>query len=68
MMFTQTKEFMTQLPPERCTTLTPEELDELNSLRKAINENPASVHHDRMERFADLMVRCLVSDEQSADK
>ena len=59
---------MTHLPPERCSTLSPEELDELNSLRKAIKENPASVHSDRMERFADLMVRCLVSEEQSSDK
>ena len=54
---------MTHLPPDRCSTLTPEELDELNVLRQAIKENPASVHHEKMERFADLMVRCLSSDE-----
>ena len=60
---------MTQMPPDRCTTLTPEELDELNALRKAISEHPASVHSDRMERFADLMVRCLDTEgETSSDK
>jgi hypothetical protein len=60
---------MTQMPPERCTTLTPEELDELNALRKAISEHPASVHTDKMERFADLMVRCLDTEEdKSSDK
>ena len=60
---------MTQMPPDRCTALTPEELDELNALRKAITLHPASVHHDRMERFADLMVRCLdTEDTKSSDK
>ena len=60
---------MTQMPPDRCTTLTPEELDELNALRKAISEHPASVHSDRMERFADLMVRCLDAEgKESSDK
>ena len=60
---------MTQMPPDRCTTLTPEELNELNALRKAISEHPASVHSDRMERFADLMVRCLDAEgKESSDK
>ena len=60
---------MTQMPPDRCTTLTPEELEELNALRKAISEHPASVHSDRMERFADLMVRCLDAEgKESSDK
>lgn len=60
---------MTQMPPDRCTALTPEELEELNALRKAITLHPASVHHDRMERFADLMVRCLdTEDTKSSDK
>jgi hypothetical protein len=36
-----------------------EEWDELVALKDAINLNPASVHYDRMERFADLMVRTL---------
>ena len=60
---------MTQLPPDRCTTLTPEELEELNALREAITFHPASVHHDKMERFADLMVRCLDAEgKESSDK
>ena len=60
---------MTHMPPDRCTALTSEELEELNALRKAITEHPASVHSDRMERFADLMVRCLdTEDTKSSDK
>lgn len=60
---------MTHMPPDRCTALTPEELDELNALREAITLHPASVHSDRMERFADLMVRCLdTEDVESSDK
>ena len=60
---------MTHMPPDRCTALTPEELDELNALREAITLHPASVHSDRMERFADLMVRCLdTEDIESSDK
>jgi len=60
---------MTHMPPDRCKTLTSEELEELNALRKAISEHPASVHSDKMERFADLMVRCLdANDDKSLDK
>ena len=39
--------------------LTDDEFEELQSLRKAICENPASVHYNKMERFAELMVRTL---------
>ena len=39
--------------------LTSEEWDELCSLKDAINHHPATVHYDKMERFADLMVRTL---------
>lgn len=39
--------------------LTDAEWDELCSLKDAINQYPASVHYDKMERFADLMVRTL---------
>jgi hypothetical protein len=39
--------------------LSNEEWNELDSLRKAINEYPASVHWDKMQRFGDLMVRSL---------
>ena len=41
------------------TLLTKEEYHELNLLKNAIKENPASVHYEKMERFADLMVRSL---------
>ena len=60
---------MTHMPPDRCTALTSGELEELNALREAITLHPASVHSDRMERFADLMVRCLdTEDIESSDK
>ena len=39
--------------------LTKEEWNELIALKNAINENPASVHFERMERFTELMVRSL---------
>jgi hypothetical protein len=39
--------------------LTAEEFEELTVLKKAINENPASVHWDKMERFGYLMVKSL---------
>jgi hypothetical protein len=39
--------------------LNDDEWDELQALRVAIKDNPAAVHYDKMERFADLMVRTL---------
>jgi hypothetical protein len=58
---------MSFLPADRCSTLTPNELEELNALRQALKEHPASVHHNKMERFSYLMVKCLQS-EQTSDK
>lgn len=40
-------------------SLTSDEWEELVALKKAINDDPASVHYDKMERFSDLMVRSL---------
>lgn len=40
-------------------TLTDQEWEELVALKQAINDAPASVHYDKMERFSDLMVRSL---------
>jgi hypothetical protein len=39
--------------------MTPEEWNELNILKEAINWNPASVHQDKMERFTELLVKSL---------
>lgn len=39
--------------------LTDEEYQELDALRRAINDNPASVHPDKQERFTELFVRSL---------
>ncbi len=39
--------------------LTTDEWTELCALKDAINYNPASVHYEKMERFAELMVRTL---------
>lgn len=37
--------------------LTKEEWDELVALKNAINDNPASVHPEKMEKFTELLVR-----------
>jgi hypothetical protein len=58
MIPTQTRGIMTQFSSKN-PDLSNEEWDELCSLKDAINLNPASVHYDKMERFADLMVRTL---------
>lgn len=39
--------------------LTDAEWEELDVLRKAINENPASVHPNKQERFTELFVKSL---------
>ena len=39
--------------------LTKEEIDELNALKDAITYRPASVSTQKMEKFAELMVRSL---------
>lgn len=36
-----------------------EEWEELTALKQAINDNPATVHFEKMERFSELMVRSL---------
>jgi hypothetical protein len=41
------------------TELTDEEWDELVALKNAINQNPASVHPEKMELFTELLVRSL---------
>ncbi len=45
--------------PSKNQTLTDEEYEELNALRKAINDNLASVHPEKQERFTELFVRSL---------
>jgi hypothetical protein len=40
-------------------TLTTNEWEELLALKNAINDDPASVHYEKMERFSELMVRSL---------
>lgn len=39
--------------------LTTEEWKEMDDLRKAINQNPASVHPEKQERFTQLFVRSI---------
>lgn len=39
--------------------LTDEEWNELVALKDAINDNPATVHPDKMELFTALLVRTL---------
>jgi hypothetical protein len=39
--------------------MTEQEWNELNALRSAINDNPASVHPEKMELFTTLFVKSL---------
>jgi two-component SAPR family response regulator len=39
--------------------LTESEWEELVALKQAINDDPASVHYEKMEKFTELMVRSL---------
>ena len=39
--------------------LSKEEWNELVALKNAINDNPASVHPEKMELFTELLVRSL---------
>jgi tRNA A37 threonylcarbamoyladenosine synthetase subunit TsaC/SUA5/YrdC len=39
--------------------LSAEEWEELAALKQAINDNPATVHFEKMEKFSELMVRSL---------
>lgn len=48
--------------------LTNEEWDELCALKDAINYNPSQVHYEKMERFADLMVRTLIGKSDNHSK
>ena len=41
------------------TEMTKEEWDELVALKNAINDNPASIHPDKMELFTALLVKSL---------
>jgi hypothetical protein len=40
-------------------SLTKEEFEEMNALRKAISQNPAYVHPEKQERFTELFVKSL---------
>lgn len=47
------------LPKTGPEILTDEEWNELISLKEAINDNPATVHPQKMEKFTELLVRSL---------
>jgi hypothetical protein len=38
-------------------SLTDQEWNEMDAIRKAIKDNPASVHPEKMEKFTELLVR-----------
>ena len=46
-------------PSNKTGKLSNEEYEELDVLRMAINENLASVHPEKQERFTELFVRSL---------
>lgn len=46
-------------PSNRTEELTNDEWNELVALKNAINDNPATVHPEKMELFTELLVRSL---------
>lgn len=48
--------------------ITREEWLEMDAIRKAIMDHPASVHPDKMERFTELFVKTLPRNEQLNDQ
>ena len=44
---------------KKTNTLTSAEYDEMIALKNAINDNPATVHPDKQEQFAEYLVRSL---------
>lgn len=44
---------------KRNATLTEEEYQEMIALKNAINEQPQSVHYEKMEEFTEYLVRSL---------
>jgi len=53
------------LPKSSSEVLTTEEWNELVALKEAITYRPASVSAQKMEKFAELMVRSLESKESN---
>lgn len=51
--------------PSNQNKLTDEEWQEMDALRKAINQLPQAVHPDKMEEFTEYFVRSLKEMEQS---
>ena len=56
------------LPKTSANTLTDEEIVELNALKEAITYRPASVSTQKMEKFAELMVRSLEGNNLNQNK
>ena len=54
------------LPKSSSEVLTTEEWNELVALKEAITYRPASVSAQKMEKFAELMVRSLEGKESNA--
>ena len=53
------------LPKTSSTSLTKEEWDELVALKEAITYAPQTVSSQKMEKFAELMVRSLEGKESN---
>jgi len=49
-------------------SITDEEWNELNALKRAINFNPASVHWDKMEKFTELLVKSWSSESNESSQ
>jgi hypothetical protein len=47
------------LPSKKLTKLSDDEWNEMDALRKVINQAPQAVHPDKMEQFTEYLVRSL---------
>ena len=52
-------EKLMKLTTDEISKITKEEYEELQALRRAINDNISSVHPDKQERFTHLFVKSL---------
>jgi hypothetical protein len=44
--------------------LTDDEWNEMNALRKVMNQNPAALHPDKMEQFTEYLIRSMRETEE----
>lgn len=57
------KETMTYFQ-DKDKNLTDDEWNEMDALRKVMNQNPAALHPDKMEQFTEYLIRSMRETEK----